>query len=73
MKYVVLAVASDVEADRLMQDLAENPGQPLRSPRWGNAVHATLATAPSPRSPTDNGVEAHASVVAENQATGQRR
>ncbi|HEY2205329.1 MAG TPA: hypothetical protein VGH99_12735 [Pseudonocardia sp.] len=42
MKYVVLAVASDVEADRLIEDLTENPGMPLRTPHWGNAVHATV-------------------------------
>jgi hypothetical protein len=47
---VVLAVASYAEADRLVQDLRENPDQPLHTPRWGNAVHAALApltTAPT--------------------------
>jgi hypothetical protein len=44
MQYVTVAVASDLEAERLKQDLAENPGSPLLTPRWGNAVHATLAT-----------------------------
>ena len=66
MKYVLLAVASDAEADRLMQDLTENPDQPLHTPRWGNVVHATLATAtlataPRPRSRTDNAVAIHTS------------
>lgn len=46
MKYVLLAVASDAEADRLVQDLTENPSEPLRTPRWGNAVHATLTGVP---------------------------
>jgi len=43
MQYVTVAVASELEAERLKQDLAENPGAPLLTPRWGNAVHATLA------------------------------
>jgi hypothetical protein len=60
----MLAVASDAEADRLVQDLTENPDEPLRTPRWGNAVHATLATAPSPRSPTDNVVATHTPAIA---------
>jgi hypothetical protein len=47
MKYVLLAVASDAEADRLIEDLTEHPGQPLRTPRWGNAVHATLTAVPT--------------------------
>jgi hypothetical protein len=42
MQYVLLAVASDAEADRLIEDLTEHPGEPLRTPRWGNAVHAML-------------------------------
>ncbi|MGQ0479983.1 MAG: hypothetical protein ACT4O0_02985 [Pseudonocardia sp.] len=46
MRYVMLAVASDLEAERLVQDLAENPGTPLLTPRWANAVHATLVTEP---------------------------
>ena len=46
MQYVTVAVASDIEAERLKQDLAENPGEPLRTPRWGNAVYATLAPEP---------------------------
>ena len=50
MRYVVLAVASDAEAERLVQDLTENPHEPLRTPRWGNAVHATLPP-PSTREP----------------------
>ena len=49
MKYVVLAVASDAEADRLIEDLTEHPNEPLRTPRWGNAVHATLTTEPVQR------------------------
>jgi hypothetical protein len=47
MQYVTVAVASDVEAERLKQDLAENPGAPLLTPRWGNAVHAFLAAEPA--------------------------
>jgi hypothetical protein len=46
VKYLVLAVASDVEAERLIEDLTRYPGEPLRTPRWGNAVHATLLTEP---------------------------
>jgi hypothetical protein len=52
MQYVTVAVASDLEAERLKQDLAENPGEPLRTPRWGNAVYATLAPAPVPAAPS---------------------
>jgi hypothetical protein len=40
--YVTLAVASEHEAQRLVEDLTENPGQPLHTPRWANAVHATV-------------------------------
>jgi len=42
MKYVLLAVASDMEAERLIEDLTEHPDEPLRTPHWGNAVHAML-------------------------------
>jgi hypothetical protein len=42
VKYVVLAVASDTEAQRLIDDMTENPGEPMRTPRWGNGVHTTL-------------------------------
>lgn len=48
MQYVTVAVASEIEAERLKQDLTENPGAPLLTPRWGNAVHATLAGEPAP-------------------------
>ena len=48
MQYVTVAVASELEAERLKQDLTENPGAPLLTPRWGNAVHATLAGEPAP-------------------------
>lgn len=47
MKYVMLAVASDAEAERLIEDLTQYPGEPLRTPRWGNAVHATLTADPA--------------------------
>jgi hypothetical protein len=47
MNYVILAVASEAEAERLRQDLAENPGAPLHTPRWANAVHATLVVEPT--------------------------
>lgn len=47
MQYVTVAVASELEAERLKQDLTENPGTPLLTPRWGNAVHATLAGLPA--------------------------
>jgi hypothetical protein len=47
MKYVVLAIASDTEAQRLIEDLTEHAGEPLRTPRWGNAVHAALITGPA--------------------------
>jgi hypothetical protein len=47
VKYVVLAVASDAEAERLIEDLTQYPGEPLRTPRWGNAVHATLTADPA--------------------------
>lgn len=55
MQYVTVAVASDLEAERLKQDLAENPGAPLLTPRWGNAVHATLAGEPVPPTQTFTG------------------
>ena len=42
MKYLTLAVASDAEADRLIEDLLQHPNEPLRTPHWGNAVFATL-------------------------------
>ncbi|MDQ2706663.1 MAG: hypothetical protein M3Z25_03085 [Actinomycetota bacterium] len=51
MQYVTVAVASDLEAERLKQDLAENPGAPLLTPRWGNAVYATLAVEPARADP----------------------
>jgi hypothetical protein len=47
MRYLTLAVASDAEAERLIQDLLEHPHEPLRTPHWGNAVHATLQLAPA--------------------------
>ena len=43
MRYVVLEVDSDIEAQRLVEDLTDYPGQPLRTPHWGNAVHATVS------------------------------
>lgn len=43
MKYVLLAVPSDTEAQRLIEDLSEHSDEPLRTPRWGNAVHAVRA------------------------------
>jgi hypothetical protein len=46
MKYVVLAIASEAEAQRLIEDLTEHVGEPLRTPRWGNAVHAALIAGP---------------------------
>ena len=49
MQYIVLAVASDAEAQRLVDDMSENPGQPLRTPRWGNAVHAEVVGVRAPR------------------------
>lgn len=55
MQFVTVAVASELEAERLKQDLAENPGAPLLTPRWGNAVHATLAGEPVPLSHTAPG------------------
>jgi hypothetical protein len=55
MKYVLLAVASDIEAQRLIEDVTEHPGEPLRTPRWGNAVHATLTAQPTPHRDTSDG------------------
>jgi hypothetical protein len=55
MKYVLLDVASDLEAQRLIEDVTEHPGSPLRTPRWGNAVHATLTAQPAPRNETPVG------------------
>ena len=52
MEYVTVAVASELEAERLKQDLTENPGSPLLTPRWGNAVHATLAGDAAPPAQT---------------------
>jgi hypothetical protein len=48
VKYVVLAVDSDIEAERLIEDLTENPGEPLRTPHWGNAVYATVCRRSTP-------------------------
>jgi hypothetical protein len=65
MQYVTMAVASELEAERLKQDLTENPGAPLLTPRWGNAVHATLAGEPAPparTSPLPSPVEADTGV-----------
>jgi hypothetical protein len=64
MKYVVLAVDSDAEADRLIQDLTENPDEPLRTPRWGNAVHARLTATAGPRPSADELVPTYATDVA---------
>jgi len=50
VRYVMLAVASDQEAQRLIDDLTDYPDEPLRTPRWGNAVHAAL-TFPTPAEP----------------------
>jgi hypothetical protein len=55
MQYVTVAVASELEAERLKQDLTENPGSPLLTPRWGNAVHATLANQAVAPAPTTHG------------------
>jgi hypothetical protein len=49
VKYVVLAVASDIEAERLIEDLTEHPGEPLHTPHWGNSVYATVVTTPARR------------------------
>jgi hypothetical protein len=51
--YVTLAVPSVHEARRLVEDLTENPGQPLHTPRWANAVHATVVS----QWPADDAVE----------------
>jgi hypothetical protein len=59
VKYVLLAVASDAEAERLIQDLTENPDEPLRTPRWGNAVYAALTNPPNPRFAADEIVSTH--------------
>jgi hypothetical protein len=59
MKYVVLAVVSDVEAERLIEDLTRHPGEPLRTPRWGDAVHATLVTELVTAPGTADAVAAH--------------
>jgi hypothetical protein len=48
VKYVVLAVDSDIEAERLIEDLTEHPGEPLRTPHWGNAVYATVRRRSTP-------------------------
>jgi hypothetical protein len=58
MKYVLLAVASELEAQRLIEDVTEHPGEPLRTPRWGNAVHATLTAQRAPYRDTGDGAVA---------------
>jgi hypothetical protein len=63
VKYVLLAVASDAEAERLIQDLTENPDEPLRTPRWGNAVYAALTSTPNPRLAADEIVSTREPVV----------
>jgi hypothetical protein len=62
VKYVVLAVASDVEAERLIEDLTRYPAEPLRTPRWGNAVHATLVTEPAAQPDRANAVAVHRTI-----------
>jgi hypothetical protein len=59
VRYVMLAVASDQEAQRLIDDLTEHPDEPLRTPRWGNAVHAVL----TPTQPTDPPPRRHLHLV----------
>jgi hypothetical protein len=58
MRYVLLAVASDMEAQRLIEDVTEHPGEPLRTPRWGNTVHATLPSNAVQHPVTGDGVSA---------------
>lgn len=58
MRYVLLAVASDLEARRLIEDVTDHPGEPLRTPRWGNAVHATLIIPPGQHTDTSEGAGA---------------
>jgi hypothetical protein len=41
-------VDSDIEAERLIEDLTEHPGEPLRTPHWGNAVYATVRRRSTP-------------------------
>jgi hypothetical protein len=62
VKYVVLAVASDVEAERLIEDLTRYPAEPLRTPRWGNAVHATLVTEPAAQPDRADTVAVHRTI-----------
>jgi hypothetical protein len=45
MNYLLLAIPSALETQRLIEDLAEHPDEPLRTPHWGNAVHVSLITA----------------------------
>jgi len=63
VKYVLLAVASDAEAERLIQDLTENPDEPLRTPRWGNAVYAALTSTQNPRLTADEIISTHEPVA----------
>jgi hypothetical protein len=58
MRYVLLAVASDMEAQRLIEDVTEHPGEPLRTPRWGNTVHATVPSNAVQHPVTGDGVSA---------------
>jgi hypothetical protein len=58
MRYVLLAVASGMEAQRLIEDVTEHPGEPLRTPRWGNTVHATLPSNAVQHPVTGDGVSA---------------
>lgn len=45
--FVLLRIEDDDEAQRLLDDMQEYPGEPLLTPSQENTVHATLDTAPS--------------------------
>lgn len=42
MTYVILSVASDAEATRLVEDIREHPGEDLMSPHWSNRIRAEV-------------------------------
>jgi hypothetical protein len=45
MNYLLLAIPSAIETQRLIEDFTEHPDEALHTPHWGNAVHVSLITA----------------------------
>jgi uroporphyrinogen-III synthase len=43
MRYIVLRVDSDAQAEMLVEDIRQNPHDPIESPRWHTRVLAVVA------------------------------